>query len=350
MDWFAQANDAATRLMNGRVNKTISDAEVNDHPIILNNYVSLRENTYLNLFPNGYDAENDPTGWKFHISIAPEHIIPAFNLIAPNLMTKQICFKVSEEKHHTSLGNMDEDNCGKAIVIFADKTQKIEPLLRQIEQTFHDAGIKPGPSVTNDRKISGSSYIFYRNDQSEAGKYIPAAALDRLHPSQRYNPTGKDDPYRKLDIYPTQNTQSPETDSEIDRLSKELISRAKVSKTTKGDYMGVWDKPEVFESICDALENLGFQFTIKEKSGVNNHQSPVIVLSAEAEKEIAQMQDAYADKMVAAQTLADADKINSPTPQFQGAAHSSDPGKKRDAPVKLKLSDSADLNLQLVLK
>ncbi|MBL8640810.1 MAG: hypothetical protein JNL76_01695 [Alphaproteobacteria bacterium] len=305
MDWFKEAEYAATDLLKGRIEGTITEAEAAKHPIISNGYVSQKEDGYLHITPMNFSEGDHSNGWKFHLSVDPTQIKAAFNQIAPELMKEGVTFKIREANHHASVGDLDNDQRGKGIVIYPQDGKDMTDIMKRIEQKLVDAGIRPGPSVNNEKKLGGSSYAFYRNDQDESARYIKAADLDRLPEPQRFNPLNKPDPYQNMDVSParpaiktrspllsvatplTNPLQHPTSDARIHSNpgikppkltepkdpSRQLIATTEITVTSKGNYLGVGLRPTDVEAIHTALKQQGFQesidYTVKPSS-LNN--------------------------------------------------------------------------------
>lgn len=139
------------------------------------------------------------TGWKFHIAIDEQDLEKGFNIIA-DIAMKNNCnaFKVLKNKERVS-----EKQAGKTVVLYDFGTENWHEILPQIERALRQNGIHPHQALNNpynnlnkDRRVSGSAYIMYGNDQNPEGKYIPASA--RLS----YNDTGKPDPFYNLTVLP----------------------------------------------------------------------------------------------------------------------------------------------------
>lgn len=267
MDWFSQTEHAATGLISDLLANKISQADAQKHPIVSNGYMAAKKDGYLHLTPMGPSAELEANGWKFHISVAPKQIKDAWNEIAEDLMKAGVSVKVSEERKHAGLGDPDNPQRGKSIVLYAKDRQNLTPLLKKIEQKLTDAGIKPGLNVLGDRQVVGSSFIAYRNDMDNSGKYVSASQNANLPLSQQYNPLEKIDPFKNLDVTPSISRPSKPHISVVDiqklTVAQMTLATAGVTEAFKGEkkvtYLGVGKTPEDIEVMKAALKIQGFE-------------------------------------------------------------------------------------------
>lgn len=177
---------------------------------------------------NGSSVDSgEPTGWKFHLSVAPHTLPRATEILCATAQKMGFAdFKVADSdiaKKHAA----DSQQAGKMAVLY-DRGEKNWPqILAEIENRFAEAGIQPGPTVAGDRALTGSRYIYYRNDGhgTDAG-YVPAAAVARLPAEQRYNPLGAADPFRTVDLTATTTTpvQTAQSSSPLPTLGEELFA------------------------------------------------------------------------------------------------------------------------------
>lgn len=129
-------------------------------------------------YPNG------KSGWKFHISISEEDLEKGWNIVKYVLISNRIrSFKVC--KNGLDMACIDtlkeniknrklniHDQRGKQITIYSylDVTKNSkdwQKIFEKITGLFVKYGVKPSYSPPSDLKINGSSYIYYRYDDSE---------------------------------------------------------------------------------------------------------------------------------------------------------------------------------------
>ncbi len=119
---------------------------------------------------------------KFHISVADEDIPKAWDSITKLLADEGLSTKVMTLGGRALVRGVQTDAAGKNIVIYFDHgesqdKEKFERVLTQIERTFEENGIRPGPEVSTDKPIPGSRFSYMRYGDTEydrsTGKALP---------------------------------------------------------------------------------------------------------------------------------------------------------------------------------
>lgn len=166
--------------------------------VVNDDYISYQDESWCFIIKSQANAL-DPTGWKFHIAIDERDLKQAFNLIA-DIALKNDCqaFKVLKDDN-----TLSERQAGKTIVLYDFGSENWHKILPQIEGALANAQIRPNSALNNpnnnlnkDKRVEGSQYIMYGNDQNANGKYILAALRSS------YNETGKLDPFLNLSVKP----------------------------------------------------------------------------------------------------------------------------------------------------
>lgn len=162
-------------------------------------YISYKNNCWCII---SQDVKQPPerTGWKFHVAIDEQDLEKGFNIIA-DIAIKNKCHIFKVLKANCSL---PDSQAGKTVVLYDYGTENWHEILPQIERALHQKGVHPHQALNNpynnlnkDRRVCGSAYIMYGNDQNATGKYMPAEAR------QTYNDTGKPDPFYELTVSST---------------------------------------------------------------------------------------------------------------------------------------------------
>ncbi len=159
-------------------------------------YHAMGNGKFYQIAPSDYDVAEHITGWKFHISVAPKVVGRAWDLLQEKFEKQRLAAKVASPELVERFGKADEPQRGKMITIYEDNYHQrdMEGFLKDIERTLRENNIEPSYDVEDDRKMSGSQYINYRNDRALDGQYIDARETGG------YNPAGHDDPFQNLDL------------------------------------------------------------------------------------------------------------------------------------------------------
>lgn len=169
-----------------------------------NDYEVISGGKFLNFAKDynalAYNSPPEPTGWKFHISIAPADMQKAFDIVYEVAKKAELhYFKVTNEELTQKWDDATSQQRGKTFTITNSGEVGFENFLKETEQKLREAGIKPSHAVVGDRAVSGSLYLSYRNDgNTKAGGYLAAEALAKLSEAERYNPAKLPDPFKEL--------------------------------------------------------------------------------------------------------------------------------------------------------
>lgn len=169
----------------------------NSMPVVRhgNYYAMSNGGAFWQISPVDFD-ESKVNGWKFHLSIHPDDVSRAWDLIEERLVDEQLAAKVTNPAYSRAFANPDERQRGKMITLYDDTSRPRDwgQLLKHIDDTFEKNGVRPGPQVNIDRPVQGSRFASYRNDRDLNGHYIDS----RLTTS--YNQANHPDPYAALDL------------------------------------------------------------------------------------------------------------------------------------------------------
>lgn len=150
--------------------------------------------------PFGYINRPEMTGWKFHISIAPEDMQKAFEIIYEEAKKAELhYFKATNETLTQKWDDPNSSQRGKMFTIYDAGEPGFGNFLKEIEQKMREAGIKPSHNVLGDKAVSGSQYMSYRNDGNLNHEgYEAANKSAHLPEAERYNPKNFPDPFKDL--------------------------------------------------------------------------------------------------------------------------------------------------------
>ncbi len=166
-----------------------------------NGYLGMNKGFWLQLYPPDYAQGYPVDDWKFRLSVAPQDVERAWNIVAETLMNdhgRSHIAKVAASSSIEKLSDPAAGQRGKMITIYTNKNTDPAHYMRlcaYLEQQLSAAGIAPGLSVKGDRPVPGSSYLSYRNDRTPDGAYNDAASNRALPAHLQYNPTMSADPY-----------------------------------------------------------------------------------------------------------------------------------------------------------
>lgn len=166
-----------------------------------NGYLGMNKGFWLQLYPPTYGPDYPVGDWKFRVSVAPQDVERAWNIVAETLMNDKSASHIAKVAASTSIDHLADPAAGqrgKMITIYTN--QMTDPahymrLCAHLEQQLKAAGIAPGLNVKGDRPIPGSGYLSYRNDRAPDGAYNAAAETRALPAHRQYNPTMGADPY-----------------------------------------------------------------------------------------------------------------------------------------------------------
>ena len=120
------------------------------------------------------DGDPKHNGWKFHLSVHPDDVPRAWDLMHEDVIKHELTAKVTSPDASRKFGDDTYPQKGKMITMYDDtsRPRDWQTVLQNIEHKFQESGIRPGPQVNIDRPVRGSSYASYRNDQDRNGQYI----------------------------------------------------------------------------------------------------------------------------------------------------------------------------------
>ena len=177
------------------------------------------------------------SGWKVQVSVAPEDLPKAWNLLADYLPESGVqVVKVAKPSILADHGNPEDGQSGKMIVIYDTKLPGWDKRALEIEQLLQAGGIKPGPEVKDSRRIEGSQYTFYVHDGGhELGGYRKAVSRRTHHESLRHNIAGKTDPFKDIDVASAYG----ETSTPLERAIEQKVREGQVeTKSGKARFTG----------------------------------------------------------------------------------------------------------------
>jgi|GEM_PF-2397586 len=159
---------------------------------------------FYQLMPQGtaLDSSGDH---KFHLSIDPEHLEEAWDIVVDELVNSgypQVA-KVAIPETARNFANPNSIQAGKMITVYTQ--DGISPsvytdILENIENRLSDANIKAGPASNADRIIGGGQYTSYRLDRDLNGEYVSSSKLTDVPRDSRHNPFGRPDPYENFSL------------------------------------------------------------------------------------------------------------------------------------------------------
>lgn len=109
-------------------------------------------------------------GWKFHISIAqdPGNLEDAWSALVPILLK----YKIGQTK---IVNSENQQVANKVITVYTfnggPKIDDWGPFLKDVELAFIKCGVKASEQIY-EYHVTGSNYIYYRNDAGHNGEYI----------------------------------------------------------------------------------------------------------------------------------------------------------------------------------
>lgn len=162
-----------------------------------------REGGYMGFDAGGYyqispiDVSNDDlTGWKFHLSVHPEDVGRAWDLIVDRLQKEKLHAKFVRPDVANRLGQSSHIQ-GKTITLYDNALPRDwEGLLHDVETTFRENDIRPGQSIEKDRAVTNSAYAYYRCDVGPDGRFVTPSDV------HTYNDSGKPDPFEGIALSP----------------------------------------------------------------------------------------------------------------------------------------------------
>lgn len=141
----------------------------------------------------------EPVGWKIHFSIRreAENMEKAWKIL--QLVTSQNNLSHIKTPFPSELSRLGE---GKEFCLYLFKNEHIDnwpKIIEAVENLFVQDGVVENKSPSEaDKKIEGSRYAYYRNDEHPTtGKYISARqaiAFSETNDVEAYNPSEKEDP------------------------------------------------------------------------------------------------------------------------------------------------------------
>lgn len=169
----------------------------------------------------GYDmdAHYAGDGWKFHLSVTPEDLPRATDIVMEAVERHGVqAFKVTNPDVAVDFNTPGHPQAGKQFTLYGarnDPNFRWDAVIRDIEIRFAEAGIRPSASsIQGDRMVPGSRYAGYRNELShgQLGEYAnrdgylgaseirDAVAAGRVQPGWEHNPTRQPDTLQEIDF------------------------------------------------------------------------------------------------------------------------------------------------------
>lgn len=169
----------------------------------------------------GYDmdAHYAGDGWKFHLSVTPEDLPRAMDIVMEAVERHGVqAFKVANPDIAAAFDMPDNPQAGKQFTLYGarnDPNFRWDTVIRDIEIRFAEAGIRPSASsIQGDRMVPGSRYAGYRNELSHgqlseyanrdgylgADEIRNAVADGRVQPGWEHNPTRQPDTLQDIDF------------------------------------------------------------------------------------------------------------------------------------------------------
>lgn len=169
-----------------------------------NGYLGMNKGFWLQLYPPDFTPGYPVGDWKFRLSVAPQDVERAWNIVAETLMNDagySHIAKVAAPSSIEKLADPAAGQRGKMITLYTNTHTDPAHYMRlcaHLEQQLTAAGIAPGLSVQGDRPVPGARYLSYRNDRAPDGAYNAAAETRALPAHMQYNPTLGADPYAQF--------------------------------------------------------------------------------------------------------------------------------------------------------
>ncbi len=162
------------------------------------------------------------TDWKLHLTIDPQDVAKALDLLLPYFINNGIGpFKVADKQNIEIMHNPNGEQRGKMFTI-CDKNDINLNCINEIESILRSNGIRPSCEVIGDQNISGSRYISYRNDTDLMGNYISAAEVRAMNVHEFSNPFKKVNPFEGI-ILPMHAKQAENKTESANISSKQFL-------------------------------------------------------------------------------------------------------------------------------
>lgn len=199
-------------------------------------FYAMNNGRFYQVAPADYDVAEHITGWKFHISVDEADVPKAWDLLQEKFQGASLAAKVASPSLAKEFADPQNAQRGKMITVYEDDyyQRDMESLLKDIERTLRENGIRPGHDVENDRKLNGSAYINYRNDRNLGGAYISASDIEG------YNPAGHDDPFLSVSVANLERTPY----EKLNMTTGTLYNHFGIDKSWVKDGGGDTGKPE----------------------------------------------------------------------------------------------------------
>ena len=196
-------------------------------------YACRNGSAFLQVSPANKNVAKEINGWKFHMSVDPDNVPEAWNIVQERIVEQGLIAKVTTTTASQKFADEHNPQRGKMITIYDDNSRQRDwgMVLNDIEQQFIEQGIKPGPQVHIDRPVEGSQFTSYMNDRDQNFEYI--SGKDR----KTYNDGGRPDPHSELSINRAPDRQAIPTKTDIHRLNHTLapaIGRYEDTITSEG--------------------------------------------------------------------------------------------------------------------
>ena len=170
-----------------------------------NGYRVSNNGFWLQLNPPTPVNHNTMPGWKFRFSVSDQDLERAWNIFAEEIFNSpyEHAAKVADRNAAKQLMDPDYVQGGKMITLYAldgVPPEEYIRIMKNVEARFEAEGIKPGLTVKRDRKVPGSRYLSYRNENGVDGGYNAARNNLELRTVDAYNQAGIYDPYAVFEV------------------------------------------------------------------------------------------------------------------------------------------------------
>ena len=224
-------------------------------------FYAMNNGRFYQIAPVDYNVAEHITGWKFHISIDEADVQKAWDLLQDKFQTASLAAKVASPSLVKEFAAPESSQRGKMITLYEDDyyQRDMEGLLKDIERTLRENGIRPGHDVENDRKLNGSAYLHYRNDRNLDGAYLSASDIEG------YNPAGHDDPFLSVSVDNLERTPYEKLNLTTGTLYKHLG----IDNSWVKDGGGDTEKPESARLAVNTPNQARFIAETMQKQGIH---------------------------------------------------------------------------------
>lgn len=182
-------------------------------------YYAVRNGSaFMQIGPATKSASDSLTGWKFHMTIDPERVPEAWDIVQEQVVEAGLFAKVTTPDASDRFSHATHPQRGKMITIYDDSTRDRDwgIILSEIEEQLMARGVAPSQPVHIDRPVDGSQYFSYTNDRDLNMEYIDGK--DR----SSYNHAGHPDPFKEISIGKDRERSQGVTSLDVARLNRTL--------------------------------------------------------------------------------------------------------------------------------